>query len=486
MSTCYLTTQGRILLAKMLATDRLLYTRAVTSSTVVESPELLNALPSEQQSADFFTYEQLGDTCRLTVQFSCAALQQSYQLKMLGIYAKSEADQQEILYKVIVYATDEERISLPAGEDITYKFVITDSITEGELAVQVVDDLAAPVEHVYNPYRHLFTQTNSSTSTAVVDCGDRNTFADGQRIVFVPRASLSSSNAKISCAGVTFRLKCTDLAGNGLTYAFVPNQSYVLTYRASDNSFVYVKHNEIEVKNGVAHYWTGAAWKTVIEAGRITASMSASAPAGTLLCNGQALAKATYPELYAVLGDSYGEAEAGYFKLPDLRDRFLLAAKNSSHPLGSSGGSSSHTLTANNMPAHDHPFSATQSLSHTHSINISLSKEADHRHKNGVCDDETTIFWEPYGGAATLSTTFGHRAMRADDEATMGPPIYTGYTSPEGGHTHTATASIGAKSQSFAINGTTGKAGKNSPTAINHLPPFFAVYYYIYTGKPLL
>ena len=483
MSKCYLTAHGRILLAKMLASDRLLYTRAVTSSVLVNNPEQLSSLPSEIQSAEFFTSEQLGNACRLTVQFSCKNLEQSYHLKMLGIYAKSEAEQQEVLYKIIVYASDEESISLPAGEDISYKFVITDSISKGELTVETADALAAPIEHVYNPYRHLFSQTNNDNITAVVDCGSRNTFADGQKIVFIPKASLSSNNACISCAGTSFRVKCLNLAGESVSYVFVPNQSYVLTYRNSDNSFIYTKHNEIEIKNGVAHYWTGTAWKTVIEAGRIISSMSSSIPPGTIWCKGQSLLKDEYPELYAALGDKFGTADNDHFNVPDLRGRFVCGASGG-NVLGNMGGTESNTLTADCLPSHSHAFEAsTGSKSHSHALSITLSASGLHQHKNGMCDDSTDLFWEGYGGEALLQNG-SHRAIAADVNPMA--PTYTGLTSSDGNHTHSVTASCSSASQSFSISGTTKTSGQANPAAVNNMPPYINSYHYMYTGKVLL
>jgi microcystin-dependent protein len=49
---------------------------------------------------------------------------------------------------------------------------------------------------------------------------------------------------------------------------------------------------------------------------------SSSIPAGWMLCNGKAVSKATYPELFAALGTSWGSSGTN-FNLPDLRGRFL-------------------------------------------------------------------------------------------------------------------------------------------------------------------
>ena len=47
-------------------------------------------------------------------------------------------------------------------------------------------------------------------------------------------------------------------------------------------------------------------------------------PSGWLYCNGSEYSKATYPQLYAVIGDTYGNPRVtGNFKIPDLRGYFV-------------------------------------------------------------------------------------------------------------------------------------------------------------------
>lgn len=46
-------------------------------------------------------------------------------------------------------------------------------------------------------------------------------------------------------------------------------------------------------------------------------------PNGWLLCNGAEVSKTTYADLYAVIGDGYGTASSGKFKLPNVTDRVV-------------------------------------------------------------------------------------------------------------------------------------------------------------------
>lgn len=62
--------------------------------------------------------------------------------------------------------------------------------------------------------------------------------------------------------------------------------------------------------------------------GAVLAYAGATAPQGYLLCQGQAVSKSEYAELYLVIGDLYSNAETaeGFFNVPDLRDKFAQGA----------------------------------------------------------------------------------------------------------------------------------------------------------------
>ena len=75
---------------------------------------------------------------------------------------------------------------------------------------------------------------------------------------------------------------------------------------------------------------------------------------GWLECNGSYQLIATYPELYSVLGTSYGPLSGASFKLPDLRGEFLRG-NTSTNPVG--------TIQSFAMQSHTHIFNhATLSL----------------------------------------------------------------------------------------------------------------------------
>jgi microcystin-dependent protein len=78
-------------------------------------------------------------------------------------------------------------------------------------------------------------------------------------------------------------------------------------------------------------------------------------PTGWLVCLGQFVLIADYPDLADLLGSTYlGGASpiAGQFRLPDGRDRVVMGPNT--YPRGTYGGEWTHVLTVAEMPAHTH------------------------------------------------------------------------------------------------------------------------------------
>jgi microcystin-dependent protein/cytoskeletal protein CcmA (bactofilin family) len=109
-------------------------------------------------------------------------------------------------------------------------------------------------------------------------------------------------------------------------------------------------------------------------------------PTGYLLCDGSQVPQSIYPDLYAVLGNTYGTptAGSGTFYLPDLRGRFALgnlgmantvsnmtatpidpaavnrATGSTATTLGNAAGLEQTSLTTNNLPDHRHTLTDSQ------------------------------------------------------------------------------------------------------------------------------
>jgi microcystin-dependent protein len=82
------------------------------------------------------------------------------------------------------------------------------------------------------------------------------------------------------------------------------------------------------------------------------------APRGFAQCDGQILPINQNQSLYSLLGTSFGGDGRTSFALPDLRGRVPVHAGGSP---GALGGSETTTMTAANLPAHDHDLRASTS-----------------------------------------------------------------------------------------------------------------------------
>jgi microcystin-dependent protein len=91
---------------------------------------------------------------------------------------------------------------------------------------------------------------------------------------------------------------------------------------------------------------------------------AAEAPGpGWLLCDGRAVGRSAYPELFQAIGTAHGQGDGSEtFNLPDLRDRTLVGA-SATRPLGTRFGQENVTLTLDQMPHHAHT-----DLGHGHGV----------------------------------------------------------------------------------------------------------------------
>jgi microcystin-dependent protein len=82
------------------------------------------------------------------------------------------------------------------------------------------------------------------------------------------------------------------------------------------------------------------------------------APSGWLFCEGQLLPISEYETLFNLIGTAYGGDGQETFAMPDMRGRIPIHFGNG-FTLAERGGAEQVTLTVSQIPAHSHPFLAT-------------------------------------------------------------------------------------------------------------------------------
>ena len=93
------------------------------------------------------------------------------------------------------------------------------------------------------------------------------------------------------------------------------------------------------------------------------------APLGWALCNGQLLPISQNTALFSLLGTTYGGDGVSTFALPDLRGRVPISSGQGPgmqpYALGQAGGSETTTLSANQMPVHNHAINTVSGAGST-------------------------------------------------------------------------------------------------------------------------
>jgi microcystin-dependent protein len=101
--------------------------------------------------------------------------------------------------------------------------------------------------------------------------------------------------------------------------------------------------------------------------GSIIISPVSTIPEGFLVCDGSAVSRDQYADLFDVIGTTYGAGDGSTtFNLPNLSGRTVIGGSNN-YAVGSSGGTESVTLIEDNLPTHEHTIP-----SHGHANDIAV------------------------------------------------------------------------------------------------------------------
>lgn len=115
----------------------------------------------------------------------------------------------------------------------------------------------------------------------------------------------------------------------------------------------------------------------LFEAGDIKATARAAAPSGWLMCEGQAVSRATYSALFSGLGTTYGAGDGvTTFNVPDLRGRVPVGVDGAAGRLSKSdarGNSGGHEKLAQHIHGSGTMTTTTEGSTHTHGLGWSAA-----------------------------------------------------------------------------------------------------------------
>jgi microcystin-dependent protein len=226
--------------------------------------------------------------------------------------------------------------------------------------------------------------------------------------------------------------------------------------------------------------------KTVADLVQRETSTAADNPVGCILAwtgptppqtwawaDGSSLTTAAYPELFNIIGYTYGGSGAS-FNLPDLRSRTLVGASSSAasgltaRTLGAVGGAETVALTAAQGGAHSHDLSGssgTESAAHAHAT---AAESAAHTHAGTSSGESATHVHNLTANTGGISNNHNHNVSGAGPGTPLyaqGIDIYSGAlgTAPwnlsgndNQNHTHPVNANTGNESAGHDHTLTTG------------------------------
>lgn len=209
--------------------------------------------------------------------------------------------------------------------------------------------------------------------------------------------------------------------------------------------------------------------------GDIKLSAGATLQDGWLWCDGAAVSREDYADLFTAIGTAYGAGNGTTtFNVPDLRDR-VPVGKSGTKALGATGGAETHTLVASEMPTHTHDHDHTHTMAHTHGIDHThtMAHTHDISHTHTVSVRQTDAQQAGIKNASSSSSVTGNVTTSASSASNSGAASTSTTSGPSSANSGASSANATGSPSSNATTSTGGGA------AHNNMQPYSVVNYMI-------
>lgn len=238
------------------------------------------------------------------------------------------------------------------------------------------------------------------------------------------------------------------------------------------------------------------------QVGDLKLTARATAQAGWLPCQGQAVSRTTYAALFAAIGTTFGVGDGSTtFNVPDFRNRFPIGA-GSTYSVGANGGTTSvsglaHTHAHSHGGGtlawkHTHPGSHSHGIgSHNHTIAHNHTVDIDHDHPSFNSGARNNDSPGSYAEPAAASGAIDHHhvvnvpalgSMPVGTSGASGGAVSgngSGSTDPD---SNVFDASAGTPPWSGGTDSDSSAASYSGGGSASVLNPYLAVTYEIYAG----